>query len=987
MGKFNSPGCRALFVFFSLFAGISISSAAPAPILQIETGGHKATIKDVIFTPDGNFLISGGDDKTIRVWDWRKGKTVRQIRGQIGSGHEGKNFALALSPDGKWLAAAGWMDATDAYEPCCGDIRLFDFKTGKLVKLLQGHDNIVYDLAFSPDGKMLASGSADQSAILWDMETLSELHRFTGHQRRISQVAFSKDSQTLITASYDKTVRLWSVPERKLRQTMQGHKTRIFALAVAPNGKFLVTGDANGQIRMWDSNSGAPQGVLAEQKVSIGSLTFSKDNKKLLASCSYKCPENEGQYVWDVNTGEAITIYKGHDDMVRATTLSPDGQWAVSAGGDNNEIHVWNFKTGIVRQKLRGVGQIVYSVGISPDKTRLAWGVTKPCPGETACPNAIGELQFEMGLPNKERSLERPRAFKKDAAQFIRAAASQGNWKLQHKKGGTYERPDAILNILKDGKITTSIERGATDGFGHSAYGFTNEGQALISGGDHGELKAYFKKNGDEVINYLGHTGQVMALAISKDGGMLVTGSADQTVRLWNLKTGELVVSLFSAKNGEWVMWTEQGYYDSSPNGDALVGWQLNKGADKEARYISARQLKKHLHSPEIIRRAIILGSAQKAAKELRGSDSELARLLSKQPPRFEVISRNIGPVADSHASIVLELGDEEGPAPKIEVIVNNRNVTHAATRGFAANTPEPVEQKNTRTLKIPLRKGKNSILITATNEFGYVTERRLELTGSQQGQLDKKGRLFVVAIGVNEYPELPPICGGPGGSCNLSYAVADASAFMQTIVEKVGPLHKETVQLLFINGGKNAPTSRNIKRQLEDFLADTKPEDTTILFLAGHGINIKEDYFFVPTNAKMKGEDKWKRNTLVRWDIFAEALEDSEGTRLMFIDTCHAANAYNAKLEKQSGDARIVVFSATKVNSVSAEFAEMGHGVFTHALLQGLSGEADHSKDQWIKILELGSYTSDKVEQLTGSSQIPIFYLSGIEDFILAQP
>jgi WD40 repeat protein len=127
--------------------------AAEKPILQIDPGGHKALIRDIIFTPDGRSLVSASDDKLIRVWNLKTGRTERTLRGQIGEGSEGKIFAMALSPDGRWLAAGGFMGVFGD-EP----IRLYNFHTGKLVALLSGHTNVVLSLAFSPDSRYLVSG-------------------------------------------------------------------------------------------------------------------------------------------------------------------------------------------------------------------------------------------------------------------------------------------------------------------------------------------------------------------------------------------------------------------------------------------------------------------------------------------------------------------------------------------------------------------------------------------------------------------------------------------------------------------------------------------------------------------------------------------------------------------------------------------------------------------------------------------------------------
>src|SRR5438477_4444960 len=141
--------------------------AETAPFLQLETGGHLAQVKALVFTPDNRFLVSGGDDKVIRIWSTLSGKLVRTISGELGPGKQGQAYALSVSSDGKWLAAGGWFSSDDAPEPCCGDVRLYDFESGQPVALLRGHTNAVFALAFSPDSRRLVSAGAVRTAIVW----------------------------------------------------------------------------------------------------------------------------------------------------------------------------------------------------------------------------------------------------------------------------------------------------------------------------------------------------------------------------------------------------------------------------------------------------------------------------------------------------------------------------------------------------------------------------------------------------------------------------------------------------------------------------------------------------------------------------------------------------------------------------------------------------------------------------------------------------
>jgi WD40 repeat protein len=195
------------------------------PLLMLDTGGHMAIIKSLSFTPNGKQLVSAGDDKVISVWDWQAAKTIRTIRGQVARGPDGKIFAMALSPDGHWLAAGGWMNSE--CQGRCGDIRLYDFTSGKLIALLKWHTNTVLGLAFSPDAKQLISGSFDHSVIIWDVEGRKQLHLLRGHTDQISGVVFTPDGQRVVSSSYDTRLRLWRVSDGGLIAELKGHTQSI----------------------------------------------------------------------------------------------------------------------------------------------------------------------------------------------------------------------------------------------------------------------------------------------------------------------------------------------------------------------------------------------------------------------------------------------------------------------------------------------------------------------------------------------------------------------------------------------------------------------------------------------------------------------------------------------------------------------------------------------------------------------------------------
>jgi WD40 repeat protein len=948
------------------------------PVLMLDTGGHMAKIEALAFTPEDKQLVSAGDDKVIRVWDWRAGKTVRTIRGQVGPGSEGKIYAMALSPDGRWLAAGGWT-----HPQCvgsCGDIRLYDFATGRLVDLLKGHTDVVNSLAFSLDSKRLVSGSwrGDRSSIIWDVESRRLVHRLVGHKGEIYGVAFTPDGARVVTGSYDTTVKLWSVADGKEIATLTGHKSRVFRIAVSPVDGTIASGSDNGEIRLWDGRTGAPIRNWVQPGSNPASLTFSPDGKRLLSgSGSYGLVRRI--HVWDVATGKEILTYTQHDNIVIATAISHDGQFAATGGGSVFPIYVWDLKTGENKQTLAGTGATGWAVGISEDGQRIAWGNT----WRTNSTLASNPLEYQLRLAATGSGLGRPESLREAIAKdFVRARTTYGSYILTHGKGGGYGYDDAILHLKQGDKVIASIERDGTNGYEHLAYSFTPDGQTIISAGGNGNLDAYDLK-GHRLGRFVGHEGNVWAVTPSADGRLLVSGSDDQTVRLWNLKTRELIVTLFNGRDGEWVMWTPQGYYTGSPGADKIVGWQINKGSDHVPDYVGAEQLRQHLNRPDIVEKAIILASAEQAVREAPGTTFKLADLLARPVPRFKILS----PLADEmqrggRAVVKIAIEDTPDPIKAIRVQVNGREIGDVTpdigSGGFGAGE---------RMLVVPLARGKNEVRITLTNAIGEKAEV-LSLNHEGEGALDKRGTLYILAIGVDSYPGLGNTCGVLGDkSCNLTVSGADARSLVAAVEKRLSPAHDKVVKRLLVNGagGKDDPTAANILDAI-DTLKQAEETDTVVLFVAGHGINEGPNYRFLATNAEWAG-DALRGSTVVPWQILQEAVEAAKGRRILFIDTCHSGNAYNQRLGNAAYHANIVAYTAARFDQTAREDDTLGHGLFTYAMVEGLEGKGGIAQRQEITTKSLADYVIKRVEELAKGKQEPQYFKGrDAEDYVLAR-
>ena len=286
--------------------------------------GRASIVNSIAFSRDGKRSASGSDDKSVRVWDLA-GK--RELK--IFNGHTSWVTSVAFSPDGNALAAGG-RDGT---------IRLWDIISGLEVKTFSGHRHGVLSIAFSPNGKILASGG-DDNLRLWDAISGREIKTLPGHVRAEStSLAFSPDGQTLVSGGKDNAVRLWEVASGRELKTLVGHNWFVQSVAFNPDGKTFASASSDGSVRLWDIASGREVRIFGRDKGWVESEAFDRDwvmsvafspDGKILASGT----GNGTLRLWDVASGHALRILRGHKGSVNSVVFSPDGALIASASAD-----------------------------------------------------------------------------------------------------------------------------------------------------------------------------------------------------------------------------------------------------------------------------------------------------------------------------------------------------------------------------------------------------------------------------------------------------------------------------------------------------------------------------------------------------------------------------------------------------------------------------------------------------------------------------
>lgn len=349
--------------------------------LDLDTGGHRATIRDVDVSADGAVVVTASDDKTVRVWDWQAGESTAILRGQIGPGAEGMVNAVALSADASRVAVGGYFGAHASASGPFGDVRIFDLRSGAVTGVLKGHEWVVEAMAYDAGRDELAVSGQGGLVLRWAgpfSDAPRELPVLDTQALRVSHVAYALDGKRLIATTYDYGLRIWDLaggdpvlaPDDEALWDYP-----LVALAVSADGARFALADDHGRVTVRSAETGAVLSELPQRPFRVDALAFAGD--RLAVSCGYRCAGVHGTEVWDWAAGTMTGEYTGQETGVHASAALPGGVM-LTAGGRLNDMHLWRAETLSVVQRMGGVGAPVHSVGISRSADRIGWGTDDP---------------------------------------------------------------------------------------------------------------------------------------------------------------------------------------------------------------------------------------------------------------------------------------------------------------------------------------------------------------------------------------------------------------------------------------------------------------------------------------------------------------------------------------------------------------------------------------------------------------------------------
>jgi hypothetical protein len=782
---------------------------------------------------------------------------------------------------------------------------------------------------------------------------------------------------------------------------------RITSVAVSPDGRYVVSGDMRVDVMLWDILNGKMLWKINGHKMTAGgtaenwvlSTAITSDGKKLLSGGS----SDNLLKIWDINTGKILNNLEGHEGSlflgtasIHSIAVSSDGKKAVTAGGDKT-VRLWDLEKGVLIKTFRGHEGVgwnghVFAVDMSPDgKYSLSGG------GDGTVrlwDNATGNelLKIEAHTSLLMESVVNSVAFAKNDMRAFSGGEKGKQGKLKFWD-------------LKTGNIIRESEK-PHDGRSVKGLKVSHDGKCLLSTDGDTVIRLWDIDTGGLLKTYKGYggfrgMGNYDAVIFHPDGKRFISGSSDASVRITDLNTGLENTLMVSFPDNEWLVITSEGYYNAS-----------EKGAEYLSVIVDDKTYDMNLFYDVFYRPDIV-------AAKLRGEDiKDLITITMKDaiksPPPLVEIKPIITSPTSPKAKVCYNVKSTGGGIGEVRLFHNGKLIESdgyykdiaktTSDKTLLAKLDSKAIYEDMRNVKIKEKaeispvttktkgevfndckeidaiSGENEISITAFNKDNTV-QSYMQMAKFNSTIKPEEPHLYILSIGIDNYKD---------NSVNLKYAAKDSTDIKEKILTQAKTLYKpENIHYELITN--NNATKANITNKINELSKKIKPTDSFILFVAGHGVLLQNQYYMLTHEY----EGKVNESAMISSNEIVEMSKKIKSLSQLFIfDTCHAGGVdaivsglYDARMSVLAKKMGLHIYASA--NSIQQALdGYQDNGLFTYTLLDGLNNkkEADKNKDSKISLVELGEYskhTTTEISKKLGHAQTPLIINFGKDNAV----
>jgi WD40 repeat protein len=751
----------------------------------------------------------------------------------------------------------------------------------------------------------------------------AEVYVQLGHVFTANAVSFSPDGRHAVSGGDDQTLKLWDIATGTEIRTFTGHASLVSSAVFSPDGRSILSGSWDQTLILWEADTGRTIRSFKGHSGSVSSVAFSPNGRYALSG-SY----DKSLVLWDVDTGRELKTLTGHSGYVTSVTFSPDGRSALSGSHDKTLI-LWNIETGEEVRVFSGHSGIVTSVSFSPDGVYAA--------------SASGDNTLKLWDIKAGREV---RTYKEHAHSITSVSFSHdGIHILSGSEDGSV--------VLWDVKAGTRVKTYK----GHSGWlksvSFSPDGRYALSGGN--DLKLWDVFSGREMKTFTGQTRHTDAAEIFPNGRAVVSGNVDNIYKILDVATGRDTATMVSFSNGEWVIITPDGYFDSSAGGAKQLRIPIGNST------YGLDQFSARFYRPDMVQFAL-------TGKELPEAEEDFVQIASHKPAPFvDIASPKSGTSSEKTSiSISAKITDNRGGIGNVHAYLNGALVVNERkTRAMSG--------EHMVTFRIPIMKGENTISVIAFNRDGTMASTPASITVTSGAAMSEPA-IHALVVGINRYGN---------EYLSMKYAVSDAASFADALKNSAGPLFSK-VNIKILTSFEET-SKETVKKAFEHIKNVIKPHDIFVFYMASHGlidvVDDEEQYYFLTSNVHFLSSHQIGKQALSQEEMLFLIGNIPAQKKFIILDTCHAGHGANEiSFEKLKRHRGLTESTAVKLlqrilgNTVFSSLSDIRmasegyreHGLFTYILNEGLKGKAVVEKDKIITVHSLAEYMQMELGRLS---------------------